>query len=81
MEKFEQSMDSNEARRADLRLSDFIDCGENAIKMQSITKHTLSLILVLSKVHSRLSYIHTSCCIIHTHRHTYIYCRGISIRL
>lgn len=70
MEKFEQSMDSNEARRADLRLSDFIDCGENAIKMQSITKHTLSLILVKSTL-SPLIYTHLL--LYHPYTQTHIY--------
>lgn len=58
---------------------------ENAIQMQSITKHTLSLLLDLSKVHPRLSYIRTSRSVLsyrsYTHRHTNIYCCGISIRL
>lgn len=58
---------------------------ENAIQMQSITKQTLPLLLDLSKVHSRLSNIHTfpslSSYHLYTHRHTNICCRGISIRL
>lgn len=51
--------------------------------MHSITKHTLSLLLDLSEVHSRLSHIRTSPSLLsyhpYTHRHTNIYCCGISI--
>lgn len=52
--------------------------------MHSITKHTLSLLLDLSQVHPRLSYIYAFDRLSYrpyTRRHTNIYCLAISIRL
>lgn len=55
---------------------------ENATQMQSITKQTLSLPLDLSKLHSRLLYIHTPPSLSYhpyTHRHTQVHIAVVSV--
>lgn len=88
-EKFEQSMDSNEPQWADLGLSDSIDCGDSEKMLYKCNPlpSIRCLSFLISQKYTLASHIYTllrpSCRITHTHthRHTNIYCCGISIRL